>query len=47
MQAASAGVQTFPLPGHVSPGHGFRERVYDSDTNGHGVSRLYYYRTQK
>ena len=31
MQAAAAGVRTFP-PRHVSPGHGFRERVYGSDT---------------
>jgi len=42
-----AGVRTFLLPGHVSPGHGFREIVHDSDTSGQGVSRLYCYRTQK
>jgi len=36
-----AGVRTFPSD------HGFTERVHDSDTSGHGVSRLYYYRAQK
>jgi len=46
VRAAAAGVRTFP-PIYVSPGHGFRERVYGSDTSGHGVSRLYYYRVQK
>ena len=34
-----AGVRTFPS-GHVSPGHAFTERVYNSDTSDHGVSRL-------
>ena len=30
VRAAAAGVWTFPLPGHVSPNHGIRERVYNS-----------------
>jgi len=41
-----AGVWPFP-PRYVSPGHSFKERVYDSDTSGHRVSRLYCYRAQK
>jgi len=34
VRAAAAGIRTFPLRGHVSPGHGSRESVYDSDTSG-------------
>ena len=41
VRAAAAGVRTFPLARHVSPGHYFKERVYDSDTSGQGVSRQY------
>ena len=47
VRAAAAGVRTFPLAGHVSPGRGFRERVYGSDTSGHGVSRLQVKRVQR
>jgi len=49
VKAAAAGCGlTFP-PSHpdVSSGHGIRDRVYGSDTSGHGVSRRCCYRAQK
>jgi len=40
VRAAADSVRTFPRPGHMSPGHGFRERVHDSDISGHGAAEV-------
>jgi len=40
VRAAADGVRTFPRPGHMSPGYGFRERVHDSDISGHGAAEV-------